>query len=254
MNIDQSLATLGLNEKEIRVYKAVLQEGIAKPSAVSKQADVKRSTTYVVLEDLEEKGFVFQVPKESKKRYRARPPEVIFEQKEKELKQAKETLPELKALADEGDSKPHVLFFEGEDGIREVLNYKLEDMAGKELPNFMCTMDEETIERFGNFMEYNKRLDELDIKERGISPLDPSLPAIEKHREMDDAFDREVIEIPLEKYNSQVGMEIGDDWVKIYDFANLQALIIENAAITDSLEQIFNLLWENLKENEKQLS
>lgn len=252
MNIDQGLATLGLNEKEIRVYKAVLQEGIANPSSVSKQADVKRSTTYVVLEDLEEKGFVFQVPKESKKRYRARPPEVVFEQKEKEFKQAKETLPELKALADEGDSKPHVLFFEGEDGIREVFNYKLDEMAGKELPNFMCTMDEETVKRFDNFMEYNNRLQELNISERGISPIDPSLPAIEEHRQMDDAFDREVIELPLEKYNSQVSMEIGDDWVKIYDFANLQALIVENEAITQTLEQIFDLLWNNLKEEKRQ--
>lgn len=248
MDINQSLATLGLDDKEIRVYKALLEHGITNPAKIADSSGVKRSTTYVVLDGLEEKGFVFEVPKEDKKRYRPRPPETIFEKEEERLKEAKEALPELQALKKEGDSKPHVLFFEEEDGIREVFDYKLEEMAGKELPNFMCTMDQETVDKFDNFMAYNKKLKELDISERGISPIDPSLPAIEEHREMDEEFGREVIELPLEKFNSEVSMEIGDGWVKIYDFDNLQALVIENDAITDSWRQIFELLWENLNE------
>jgi len=188
------------------------------------------------------------VPKEDKKRYRPRPPETIFEKKEERLQEAKEALPELQALEKEGDTKPHVLFFEGEDGIREVFDYKLEEMAGKELPNFMCTMDQETVDKFDNFMAYNKKIKELDISERGISPIDPSLPAIEEHRQMDEEFNREVTELPLEKFNTEVSMEIGDGWVKIYDFNNLQALVIENDAITDTWRQIFELLWSKLKD------
>jgi predicted transcriptional regulator len=248
MEIDQSLASLGLDDKEVRVYKALLEHGIANPATIANSSGVKRSTTYVVLEDLEEKGFAFEVPKENKKRYRPRPPEAIFEKKEERLKEAKEALPKLQALEKEGDTKPHVLFFEGEDGIRDVFDYKLEEMAGKELPNFMCTMDQETVDEFDNFTAYNKKLKELDISERGISPIDPSLPAIQEHRQMDEEFNREVIELPLEKFNSEVSMEIGDGWVKIYDFDNLQALVIENDAITDTWRQIFELLWKNLKE------
>lgn len=252
MEIDQSLTTLGLDDKEIRVYKALLEHGIANPATISDSSGVKRSTTYVVLKDLEEKGFVFEVPKEDKKRYRPRPPETIFEKKEERLQEAKEALPELQALEKEGNTKPHVLFFEGKDGIQEVFDYKIENMADKELPNFMCTMDQETVEKFDNFMEYNQKLKKLNISERGVSPIDPSLPAIEEHRQMDEEFNREVIELPPEKFNSKVSMEIGDDWVKIYDFDNLQALIIENDAITDTWRQIFELLWDNLQEKSNQ--
>lgn len=247
MNINQSLAALGLEDKEIRVYKALLEHGIANPATIADSSGVKRSTTYVVLEDLEEKGFVFEVPKEKQKRYRPRPPEDIFEKKEEKIKEAKEALPKLQALEKEGDAKPHVLFFEGENGIRDVFNYGLENVEGGEIETFMCTMDQESVDRFDNFMEYNKKLQELDISERGISPIDPSLPAIQEHREMDEEFNLEVIELPLEKFNSEVSMEIGYGWVKIYDFDNLQALVIENDAITDTWRQIFELLWNNLK-------
>jgi sugar-specific transcriptional regulator TrmB len=63
MDLIQSLKNLGLNEKEAKVYVALLQCPGATAYLIARHSGLKRPTTYVVLEDLIDKGVVTKIPR-----------------------------------------------------------------------------------------------------------------------------------------------------------------------------------------------
>jgi len=62
MTLDKELIkeveSIGLSEKEARVYLAVLEMGQASVQDIGKKADVNRATTYVILDSLMKKGMI----------------------------------------------------------------------------------------------------------------------------------------------------------------------------------------------------
>jgi DNA-binding MarR family transcriptional regulator len=57
---DSLLQTLGLNEKEIRLYSAVLNVKQITPAALAKAVGIKRTTTYSMVRGLIEKGLLLE--------------------------------------------------------------------------------------------------------------------------------------------------------------------------------------------------
>lgn len=89
------LEEVGLNEKEARVYLALLQLGEDSVGEIAKEANIKRPTAYLVLESLEKRGLIKQNTLHKKSVYTAEPPEKILSilQQDKEMVQA--ALPKL---------------------------------------------------------------------------------------------------------------------------------------------------------------
>ncbi|MEI7621346.1 MAG: helix-turn-helix domain-containing protein [Candidatus Moraniibacteriota bacterium] len=58
--IQELLQKLGLSEKEIQVYLALFEQGKTTPARLAKTTSINRSTVYVVLEKLKEKGLVIE--------------------------------------------------------------------------------------------------------------------------------------------------------------------------------------------------
>lgn len=235
-----SIISLGFSEKEAQVYLALLEIGIGSAVTIARKAAIKRPTTYVVLDELIQRGAVITVPQSDKKLYRAIPPKILFETIEERLRQAKAMLPEIEALAATESYKPKVLFFEGIGGVKEVLKYGMDELAGKEIKGFYAKTSSEIMKRFDNYQEYNAYLKKNKIQMRGIAPKDQSLKPF---RKSDEDFGRNFKEVDKEKYSSDVAIEIGETFVRFFDPVNLQALVIENPAITKTLSQIFEMIW-----------
>ena len=85
------------------------------------KSGLKRPTTYVILEELIKKGLVVQVPREKKQLYIARPPEEAFAVAQERLDLAKQKLPELLALTKGKATKVNTIYFEGANGIKQIL-------------------------------------------------------------------------------------------------------------------------------------
>ena len=86
--MEQVLIHLGLNEKQAKVYLALLQLGSGSVPSISVRSDVKRPTAYLILEELRQKELVNLVPK-STKIYTAKSPQILLEeqsQKESEIR------------------------------------------------------------------------------------------------------------------------------------------------------------------------
>jgi len=235
---------LGLSDKEARVYVAILEQGPSSPQEISHISGLKRPTVYVILGELMERGIVSFIPYSKKKMYRVISPDELFQNVENKIKIVKEKLPEIKSLQKSDSEKPYTLFFDGVEGIKQIMSYKLEEMQNDELLHFMSITSKKTIDLFEGFREYNRELRNKKISMRGITPSDSLLKT---YRKEDKEFGREVKEVDLHEYKSNVSIEMGKTWVKIVDLYNLQGIIIQNETITRSLKQIFEMIWKRLE-------
>lgn len=93
MTIQQTLEKLGLNEKEIKVYLALLKSGKTKPSILAKITKLNRATLYAVAKGLLSKGIIAEDMSGSVLHFSPLPPSKfgnILEQSRRELKEKEE--------------------------------------------------------------------------------------------------------------------------------------------------------------------
>ena len=57
-NLEFELQKIGLDEREAKVYLATLELGPSPVQKIAQRSQVPRATTYLVLDDLQNKGFV----------------------------------------------------------------------------------------------------------------------------------------------------------------------------------------------------
>ena len=85
MNLEDILTKVGLDEKEAKIYVALLDLGSEKVHEIAKKAGVKRPTAYVILEQLYAKNFVIKTYHQRRAFYSAEKPDIILRSlKEKE--------------------------------------------------------------------------------------------------------------------------------------------------------------------------
>lgn len=142
--IVENLRQFGLNEKEISVYLSLIFLGSSPVRTVAKQAGVNRGTTYDILKNLIELGLASYYKRhqqEDKRQYFvAEPPQKLLlaiENKKKNLETLKtrveKMLPELESLYEKSGTKPVVRYYEGNSGIRIILQDVIERMKQQDM-------------------------------------------------------------------------------------------------------------------------
>lgn len=122
MELLKSLHKIGLSENQAKVYLACLQSGVASVLHIAQNAELKRPTVYLLLDDLEKIGMVSRVKKGKKIHYKAEPPTNIVSKAEQKLKMAQEILPSLKAIYNLDPEKPNIKIADGIQGVKSVYN------------------------------------------------------------------------------------------------------------------------------------
>jgi len=98
MELSEVLVKIGLNEKEAKVYLALLELGPATAYRIAPKAGIKRSIAYVVLENLQTKGLVSVVPQGERRLFVADDPGKLLGEMEQRKELYKRFLPNLEAL------------------------------------------------------------------------------------------------------------------------------------------------------------
>ncbi|MDP3993968.1 MAG: helix-turn-helix domain-containing protein [bacterium] len=138
--IVENLLQFGLNEKEISVYLSLISLGPAPVKLISKQARVNRGTTYDILKSLIDQGLVGyykHYDQEDKKQFFvAEPPQKLvdaIEAKKRGMETLKihinKSLPELESLYEKSGARPVVKYYEGNSGLRTILEDVLTTMS-----------------------------------------------------------------------------------------------------------------------------
>lgn len=244
MDLVKAMRNLGFNQKEAKVYLALLQLGQASAYAVSKRADIKKPTTYFVLEELIDRGVVKKIPRTKTMQFVAIRPEVLFNTVKTRIHTTEEeVLPELKALSRVKDYKVRVSYYEGLDGIREMYNELYELAAGKEYVAFYAHAKDAPPELLQFFWESNEELRRHNIRRRGLTADDKTLQEFFQPRNL-KKFDIKLKKLPLSKYNSNISIEILKNHTFIISHRHLQGIVIDNPDIARVLKQIFELVWD----------
>ncbi|PIR69416.1 MAG: hypothetical protein COU47_03535 [Candidatus Niyogibacteria bacterium CG10_big_fil_rev_8_21_14_0_10_46_36] len=129
------LKSIGLNDKEISVYDALLPLGRGTVRELSTRTGINRGTVHDILEILLEKGLLVSERQGSRRRFLLAPPENIIsvlEEKKRSLhdqaKKFEEAMPQLKSLYAKQGGRPRVEYFDSDEGIKKILEDVLETL------------------------------------------------------------------------------------------------------------------------------
>jgi sugar-specific transcriptional regulator TrmB len=117
MELESVLQSLGLNEKQAKVYLALLQMGKGSVPAISIKAGTKRPTTYLLLEELRMKGLINLLPRAQKVLYTANSPQQLLDEQREKERLIKANMPELLAMFNAKMEKPKVTYYQGESNV-----------------------------------------------------------------------------------------------------------------------------------------
>lgn len=111
------LIRLGLEERESKIYLALLELGESTVLPIARLSGIQRTYCYDILASLQEQGLVSHLEKNGRRRYVAEPPETLERLIKSRLTDLQEALPELKSLHNRAPGKPRVRYYEGRDGL-----------------------------------------------------------------------------------------------------------------------------------------
>ncbi|MBX4200895.1 hypothetical protein KW786_02080 [Candidatus Parcubacteria bacterium] len=250
-DLEEKLIEYGLSSKEARVYLTLLKTGTSLVTDVAKEADINRSTAYVVLESLAKDGLVSITERKNVRLYTPAPPERIALNLENSAKKyselvnsVKSILPELKSVYSGSGPKPKIQFFEGLEGIKTVYE---DTLTSKETIRAFASIESMHAALPGFFPDYYKRRTERNIKIRAIFPdTDQAKERIKN----DQQEKRESILVSKDKYSFTPEINIYDHKVVFMSLKERFALVIESEEVADALKKAFELAWLGAKKHE----
>lgn len=173
----QGLRQAGLNEKEATVYVALLELGPSPVRTLAVRAGINRGTTYEILKSLIDLGLVSYFHKTRHQYFTAEHPSKIttlIEIKQRELEQTRKSMdqivPLLEAKSNQSTGQPRVRFFEGQHGIRAILEDVLSTMAAAKEKSYSVYSSADIREHlYRGFQDFAKKRVKLGINVRTIA-------------------------------------------------------------------------------------
>ena len=230
--IIKQLTDFGLTGKEAVVYLTIIEHGILSAQQLSKNSDINRSSIYVILESLINKGLVRKSENDmGTSMYEALEPEILLreaegmKQRQTEIHQDIDTLiPELTALSPALALHPRLKFYEGEAGIETALH----DIA--------TIKSDETIRAFSikSTVPYCKSGQVVRV----ISPY---------RRGAIPAPDNEFLSVhfvPAKQYDFSSDIRIYADKIVLISEHEEFAVIIEDSHFAEVMRETFDLAWK----------
>lgn len=242
-NLLPILKSIGLSENQAKVYLAGLELGPASILDIARVSGVKRTTIYSVMEELLGHDYFTTLKKEGKKQYIAIDPDslkhLIIERQET----LTHNLPELRALYSLSPNKPKVIFYEGVENIKRIMEEPVR-LLPKGHQYFRINSDQqEMIKTVGE--DWWKELSEKRIKKGlPIKVIADRIPhPIPELIEAGPKALREIRFLP-ESIHIPVREQIYGDKVAIIDLKTPMALVIEDKNVAELHRIFFESLWD----------
>ncbi len=242
--IEKDIQSLGLNEKEAKVYLASLELGQATVQKISMKASIKRPTTYFIIENLMERGLMSSYYQGKKQLFMAEMPERILdliakERKELELReeQFKRLLPELQSINNRNKDKPVVKYYEGKEG---VISMTLDHMKLSKNQVFYTVFSRDIIEQVMTPDELTRFR-----KERLGNKISARAIYSREKGDLTGVENANMVRLPAKDFPVSCDIAFYEDKVRIASFKDrLMGVVIEDKEIAQSFRVIFELAWK----------
>ena len=235
---EKELRELGLSANEIKIYLALLQNGILNPTKLAEKTGLHRSYVYDTLERLLEKGIVNTVLINNKKNYQPVDPKVLREIFEIKLKQIDSIIPKLSNLLKQKE-ETSVELHKGKRVYKTLIKDLISTLKENELI-YILGVDEEKLETVEPIYlkQYFTIIKEKNVKEKIIISTGSKKFKEQnlEYRELDKKYFDET-EIVITQ--SKVYIFIIDD--------PYYMIIIKNKKLANTYKKQFELLWNIAK-------
>ena len=250
--LKKELEKLGFTDKESSVYLAAVELGPSSVQKIANKAKVKRATTYVMIEELIERGLMSTFTEGKKTIYVAEKPERVLdflerqkEEAEKKIADFKDILPEISSFFNTNGDRPKVKYYEGIEGLRAVQDDFVESLKkGDEIFTFLPYDDfygSELVSKLGRTTE--RRVEkEISSKVIYTSRTGRKMDYEKKER----TALKECFFVDFEKYPFRGGMNVYGNKVFLISYlGNPGGVVIENSVIADLMKTFFLIIWKN---------
>jgi sugar-specific transcriptional regulator TrmB len=246
MDTKLTLQQFGLHGRKADVYLAALELGGASVIDISRKANIKRTTAYDILLDLQKDGLVSQTMEGRKRKFVGEDPEKIKTDLERKEAAFGEILPMLKSIYNVKGAKPKIRFYEGIDGLKEcyldTLKYSGEILAlGSEHAAKVISID-----WLQNYVK-NRAAKKIFLKAIVADSQLVQKEFLSKDREQM----RISKTVDPKKYPFTIEINIyGHQKVFLMSPTEQMGIIIEGQEIYKTMKSMFELIWDNLPEIE----
>lgn len=243
--ITKILEKLGLNDKEVAIYLALLQTGTTAASVLGKKTGMPRSTARFTCDQLIKKGLCTSVQKGNTFLFSPESPDKLMyfvEQKKKDVVREEDAvnriIGDLKKMANPYSVLPKVRFFEGIEGVQNLFNKMIEtpsNLVSFGAGDYFLDQVPELIQKFRDkaYKQYKniKVIRAPKYKSKHKKDI----------REMETKYFLEIDEL-------KVDIQITENKVSIASVSqnSPMGILIVNREIADAFQQIFNELWKKL--------
>ncbi len=137
LEVKDVLKDIGLVDKEMQVYEALLPMGSASVRVLAERTGINRGSVHDALISLEQKGLVASERKGSRRHFLVRSPENIIDTLETQKKKierseekARQAMPSLLSFYSKHGGRPSVEYFDSDEGIKLILQDVLATVSG----------------------------------------------------------------------------------------------------------------------------
>lgn len=237
--IIDALTSLGLTDKEAKMYIALYKLGKATAYQIAKEAGVKRPTVYALMDELRKKGLALVVPHEKNQVFIAKNPhEFISEYQMQFNKNAHDILGSLPTLTKPAE-ETGVIVFKGSGTLAQGLSYGLHRTKEKQIYAFYASVGKHAKVNPA-YTEHAMQIHQLGLKLKCIIPSDS---ADEVFRKDDKKYGFEIKKINHTLFSPNISVEICGDVVKIIFHKKKEVMTIEEKELADFYKQIFMVMW-----------
>lgn len=252
MQLEKVLEQFGLTKKEVDIYLACLQLNNGTVLKIAQKAQVKRPTTYNILEDLIEKGLISRGKALNKNVYIAEDPKKLVKLAEIKRDNISEILPSLQAIYNvpRGTSKPNIKVYEGLEAVKGVYLDIMDNIKGKEKMRLFGAMGDvqELFKDITNFWAEKNRFKNYYIDDLLNPDMAENQDFINNMKNIKNP-NYKIRVLPEEYRFKNIDNIVYENKVAIISVReSLTATVIENQDIADAYKTMFDIVWNASKE------
>ena len=259
MELLPHLLSLGLSEKEAKLYLTLLEVGANPVSSIARKAGITRTTAYAALETLKGKGLVSVIEQGGIQQYAPVAAEKLEEyarqqqaKAEENYQKIKKIVPELKSLTGILVMAPKVKYFEGVEGIKTIYKDTIDVLKtlpkNKRVKYSYSSAPEVNNELRGFLDNYITLRKKQGIISKGIFPESKRSRTYQRNSKK-NLVEARIMDADIQmEFDSEVC--IYGDKVAIMSLKpdRLHGVIIESPEIASTQRAIFNLAWRWCRE------
>ena len=235
------LKDLGLSENEAKVYLSVLSLGSSTILKIARNADMKRTTIYSVIESLRQKGLILVEMQGIKQLFVAENPENLISILENRKRKFQDFLPEFLALYNLKGGEGFIKYYEGLESVKNIYEELLKEAKPHE--DYLVITDQQQWHNldanyFQKFIEKRAKLN-LNIK---ILMCDSDIAR--QHKKFEKNYNEQIKILDKDK-KIDINLIITPRKLVIHQLVDpIMAIVIENKSIIKMQKQFFDIIWE----------